>query len=83
MTYKQDLYKAKESEIDDLFLEYLVPVMKYLEHLELIEEQVQNFDAASYETSLHKDKKLPSMKKKMYRNDKTEYWPKSIMESLN
>ena len=36
MTYKQDFYKNKESEIDDLFLEYLVPVMEYLEHPSLI-----------------------------------------------
>ena len=32
MTYKQDFYKTKHSEIDDLFLEYLVTVMKDIEH---------------------------------------------------
>ena len=37
MTYKQDLYKTKESDIDYLFLEYLVPVMKDIEHPALIE----------------------------------------------
>ena len=36
MTYKKDFYKTKQSEIDDLFLKYLVPVMKYLEHPALI-----------------------------------------------
>ena len=36
MTYKQYLYKTKDSEIDNLFLEYLVPVIKYLEHPALI-----------------------------------------------
>ena len=47
MTYKQDLYKNKQSYIDDLFLEYLVPIMKYIEHLALIEEYIQNIDAAT------------------------------------
>ena len=36
MTYKQDFYNTKESEIYDLFLEYLVPVMKDLENPALI-----------------------------------------------
>ena len=30
-----------------------------------------------------KDEYLPSSKKKINHNDKTEYWPKSIVESLN
>ena len=36
MTYKKDFYKTKQIEIDDFFLEYLVPVMKYLEDTALI-----------------------------------------------
>ena len=32
---------------------------------------------------LYKDEKLLSIKKKIDLNDKTEYWPKIIMESLN
>ena len=43
----------------------------------------KNLDAAAYEKNLHKDKKLPSIKKKIDPNDKTEYWTKIIMESLN
>ena len=54
MTYKQDFYKTKESEIDDLFLEYLVHVMKYLEHTALIEEWIQNIDAAAYKKYIHR-----------------------------
>ena len=37
MTYKQDFYNNKYNLIDDLFLEYLVPVMAYLENPALIE----------------------------------------------
>ena len=37
MKYKHDFYENKVKEIDDLFLEYLVPVMEYIEHPELIE----------------------------------------------
>ena len=74
ITYKQDFYKTKQNEIDDLFLEYLVPVMKDLEHPAFIEEFIQNLDAAAYKKSLHKDEKLTSMKKKVDRNYKTECW---------
>ena len=80
MIYKQDFYKTKESEIDDF---YLVPVIEDLEHPALIEEWIQNIDAATYENNLHKDEKLPSIKEKIDHNYKTEFWPKSIMESLN
>ena len=71
MTYKKDFYKTKQSEIDDLFLEYLVSVMKDLEHPAFMEEFIQNLDAAAYENNLHKDEKLPSTKKKIDRNYKT------------
>ena len=48
VTYKQDLYKTKQKEIDDLFLEYLAPVMKDLEYPAFIKEWIQNLDAAAY-----------------------------------
>ena len=83
MAYKQDFYKTKETEIDDLFHGYLVPVMEDLEHPTLIEEWIHILDAAAYEKNLHKDEKLPSMKKKVYCNYKIECCTKSIMESLN
>ena len=40
MTYKQDFYKTKKSEIDGFFLEYLVIVMKEIEHPALTEEWI-------------------------------------------
>ena len=43
----------------------------------------KNIDAAVYEKHLHKDDKLPSMKKKIDRDYKTECWPKIIIEILN
>ena len=52
MTYKKDLYKTKENEIDDLFLEYLVLIMEDIEHPALIEEWIQNIDSAAYENNL-------------------------------
>ena len=59
MTYKQDFNKTKEKEIDDFFLEYLVPVMEDVEYPALIEEWIQNLDAAAYEKYLYKYVKLP------------------------
>ena len=44
---------------------------------------MQLFDAAAYEKYIYKDEKLPSIKKKIDRNYKTDYWPKRIVESLN
>ena len=43
----------------------------------------KNVDAAAYENNLNQDVKIPSIKKKIDRNNKTEYWPTSIKESLN
>ena len=37
MIYKLDFYKNEEKEIDNLFIEYIVPVMDDLDHPELIE----------------------------------------------
>ena len=48
MTYKLYLYKDKKKKIDDFFLEYLVPITENIDHLALIEEQEQNFDASAY-----------------------------------
>ena len=44
--------------------------MKYIEHPALIRECIQNLYAAAYEKNLHKDEKLPSMKKKIDHNYK-------------
>ena len=59
MIYKQDFYKNKDKEIDDLFLEYLVTIMDDLDHPTFIEERKQNIDDAAYEKKLYKDVKLP------------------------
>ena len=42
-----------------LFLEYIVPVMDDLEHSAMIEEWIQDLDAADHEKNLYKDEKLP------------------------
>ena len=64
MTYKQDFYKTIESEIDGLFLEYLAPVMKDLDHPALIKEWIQNLDAAAYEKIYTKMKSYHQQRRK-------------------
>ena len=64
--HKQEFYNTKE-----IFLGYLVPVMDDLDHPAFIEEWKKNLDVAAYEKNLYKDVKLPSIKKKIDRNDKT------------
>ena len=71
MIYKQELYKNKPKEIYYLFVECLVPIMEYIDHTELIEWRKQNLDSATYEENIYKYVKLPSIKKKIDRNDKT------------
>ena len=70
MTYKQDFYKTNEKEKYYLFLEYLIPVMKDIEHPTFIKEWIKYIDAAAYETNLYKDERLPSIKKKIDHIDK-------------
>ena len=43
----------------------------------------KNIDAAAYKNNQDQDEKLPSMKNKIDRNDKTDCWTKNIMENLN
>ena len=57
--------------------------MDDIDHPVLIEEWKQNLDAAAYGKNLHEDVKLPSRKKKIDRNNKTEFWTTSIKEGLN
>ena len=38
----------------------------------------KKIDGAAYEKNLNQDVKIPSIKKKIDNNDKTEYWPTSI-----
>ena len=82
LIYKQDFYKDKQKEIDEIFIEYLVVIMVDLNHYVFIEEW-KNLDADAYEKNLKQDLKLLSIKKKIDHNDKTKYWIKSIKESLN
>ena len=49
LIYKKYFYKYKQKEIDELFIEYLVPIMGDLDNHALIEERKQNHDAAAYE----------------------------------
>ena len=37
LIYKKYYYEDKQEEINDLFIEYLVPITENLDHLELIE----------------------------------------------
>ena len=52
--------------------------MDNIDHPALIEEWKQHIDAAAYEKNLDQYVKMPSIKKKIDRNNKTEYWPTSI-----
>ena len=48
LIYKQNLYRDKKQEIDDIFIENLVPIMDSIEDHTLTEEWKQNIDAAAH-----------------------------------
>ena len=47
--------------------------MENYDHPALIDERKQNINAAAYKKHLNKEINLPSKKKEIDRNDKTEY----------
>ena len=49
LIYKQDFYRDKRKEIDEIFIKYLVPIMDDLDHTALIGYRKQNLDAADDE----------------------------------
>ena len=71
LLYQQDFYKDRQKVIDEIFIEYLVLIMDDLDHPALIEEWKQNLDAAAYEKNLNQYVKIPSVQKKIDRNDET------------
>ena len=56
----------------------IIPIMQDIDHPTFIEEQKQNLDAAAYEKNQNQEVKIPSIRLKLYRDNKTEYWPKII-----
>ena len=60
--YKK-LYHDKGDKFDELFDQYYIPLLKYIDNPELFKEWKQNLDAADYENNLNKEIKLPSNKK--------------------
>ena len=78
LIYKQEFYKDKRKEIDELFIEYLIPIMDGLDHPELIEGWKQHINDAAYENNLNQYVKLLSVNKQIDCNDKTIYWPIGI-----
>ena len=43
LIYKQDYYEDKIKEIDEIFIDYLVPIMDDIDHPALIEERKQKY----------------------------------------
>ena len=71
LIYKQNYNKDNQEEIDDIFIEYFVPIVDYLDHPALIEEWKQIIDAADHENNLNQDVKIPSGNKQIDLNEKT------------
>ena len=63
LVYKQNFYHDKEKEMYELFDEYHIPLLKDIDHPELIQQWRRNLDAAAYEKDLNKGIKIPPKKK--------------------
>ena len=51
--YIHNLYHDKQDSIDDLFCQYIKPLLKYIDHPALIQQSKQNIDATAYEKKLN------------------------------
>ena len=48
LIYKENFYHDKQREMDEIFDEYHLSLLKYIDYPELIEEWKRNIDAAAY-----------------------------------
>ena len=49
--YIHNFYHDNQESIDDLFCQWIKPLLKYIDNFELIKEWKQIFDAAAYENN--------------------------------
>ena len=61
--------------IINIFSEYFLPLLKYINHLELHQEWKLNINAAAYEKNIYANLSKPSDKKEIDRHDSNMYWP--------
>ena len=56
---KQKLNHDKQEIIDELFYQYHLPLLTYINHPKLVTEWKQNIDSAAYENNINKEINLP------------------------
>ena len=66
----------------NIFSAYVVPLIKEIKHLALLQEWILNIDAAEYEQNIDANLYKPSGKKKSNRHDSEYYCLTSIKETI-
>ena len=61
--YKQNFYHDFKKEMDGIFDEYHLPLLKNIDHPAFIQELKQYLDAAAYEIKSNQEIKIPTKKK--------------------
>ena len=52
--YKQNFYHNKQDKFDEIFDQYYLPLLKYIDHPAFIQEWRENLDGAAYKNNLNK-----------------------------
>ena len=83
LIYKQKFYHDKQEKMYEIFDEYHINLLKYIDHPTLIQEWKRNLDAAAYEKNANKYIKIPSKNKETDLHCSIDYWPTIIKEGIN
>ena len=54
MLFTKNFYHDKGDKFDELFDQYYIPLLKYIDNPEFLKEWKKNIDAADYEKNLNK-----------------------------
>ena len=68
--------------IINTFSEYIVPLLKDINHPALLQERKLNLDAAAYEKNIDGNMYKTFDKKEIYRHDSDLYWKTSIKDTI-
>ena len=81
-SYIKTEFNDKKEMIINIFSAYVVPLLKDINHPELLQEWKLNIDAAAYERNIDANMYKHSNKKEIDCNDRDLYWPSKIKDTI-
>ena len=71
----QKIFNDRKEEMVNIFIAYVEPLIKYINHPALFQEWKLNLDAEDYERNIDANLYKPSEKKEFNRHNSDTYWP--------